>query len=49
MIRENSPGILLNPWAVVAPSIAIGLLALSLNLAAAALAPQTGRKAVTVL
>ncbi|MFG2133902.1 ABC transporter permease [Streptomyces sp. NPDC048751] len=49
MIRENSPGILLNPWSVVAPSIAIGLLALSVNLAAAALAPQTGRKAVTVL
>ncbi|MEU9364209.1 ABC transporter permease subunit [Streptomyces avermitilis] len=49
MIRENSPGILLNPWSVVAPSIAIGLLALSVNLAASALAPQTGRKAVTVL
>ncbi|MFF9035526.1 ABC transporter permease [Streptomyces sp. NPDC014892] len=49
MIRENSSGILLNPWAVVAPSAAIGLLALSVNLAAAALAPQTGRKAVTVL
>lgn len=49
MIRENSAGILLNPWAVVAPSAAIGLLALSVNLAAAALAPQTGRKAVPVL
>ncbi|MDX2543379.1 ABC transporter permease [Streptomyces sp. WI04-05B] len=49
MIRENSPGILLNPWSVVAPSAAVGLLALSVNLAAAALAPQTGRKAVTVL
>ncbi|MBG0851835.1 ABC transporter permease [Streptomyces spinoverrucosus] len=49
MIRENSPGLLLNPWAVVAPSFAIGLLALSVNLAAAALAPQTGRKAVPVL
>ncbi|MDX3520054.1 ABC transporter permease [Streptomyces scabiei] len=49
MIRENSSGLLLNPWAVVAPSIAIGLLALSVNLAAATLAPQTGRKAVTVL
>ncbi|MET8677246.1 ABC transporter permease subunit [Streptomyces sp. NPDC004647] len=48
MIRENAPGILLNPWAVVAPSIAIGLLAMSVNLAAAALAPQTGRKAVAV-
>ncbi|WP_037671436.1 ABC transporter permease [Streptomyces griseus] len=49
MIRENSAGILLNPWAVVAPSAAVGLLALSVNLAASALAPQTGRKAVTVL
>ncbi|MFE7031314.1 ABC transporter permease subunit [Streptomyces sp. NPDC057621] len=49
MIRENSPGILLNPWAVLAPSIAVGLLALSVNLAAAALVPQTGRKAVTLL
>ncbi|MFE9764504.1 ABC transporter permease [Streptomyces sp. NPDC005808] len=49
MIRENSSGILLNPWSVVAPSLAIGLLALSVNLAAAALAPQTGRKTVTVL
>ncbi|WP_432095107.1 ABC transporter permease [Streptomyces sp. bgisy100] len=49
MIRENAPGILLNPWAVVAPSIAIGLLAMSVNLAADALAPRTGRKAVTVL
>jgi peptide/nickel transport system permease protein len=47
MIRENASGILLNPWAVVAPSATIGLLAMSVNLAAAALAPQTGRKAVT--
>ncbi|AZP22871.1 ABC transporter permease [Streptomyces aquilus] len=49
MIRENSSGLLLNPWAVVAPSLAVGLLALCVNLAASALAPQTGRKAVTVL
>ncbi|MEU9335660.1 ABC transporter permease subunit [Streptomyces sp. NPDC048290] len=49
MVRENSPGILLNPWAVIAPSLAIGLLALSVNLAAAGLAPQTGRKAATLL
>ncbi|MEU0543722.1 ABC transporter permease subunit [Nocardia sp. NPDC005978] len=47
MIRENGPGILLNPWAVVAPSVLIALLALSVNLAAAALAPQAGRKAVS--
>ncbi|GAB2855925.1 ABC transporter permease [Streptomyces deserti] len=49
MIRENSGGILLNPWAVLAPSIAIGLLAMSVNLAAAALVPATGRKAVPAL
>ncbi|MEY9991116.1 peptide/nickel transport system permease protein [Streptomyces sp. V4I8] len=49
MIRENSAGIVLNPWAVLAPSIAIGLLAMSVNLAAAALVPTTGRKAVPAL
>ncbi|WP_234358473.1 ABC transporter permease [Streptomyces sp. NRRL B-24085] len=49
MIRENSAGILLNPWAVLAPSVAIGLLAMSVNLAAAALVPTTGRKAVPAL
>jgi peptide/nickel transport system permease protein len=49
MIRENSAGILLNPWAILAPSIAIGLLAMSVNLAAAALVPATGRKAVPAL
>ncbi|TVL91360.1 ABC transporter permease [Streptomyces sp. SAJ15] len=48
MIRENAPGILLNPWAVVAPSIAIGLLAMSVNLTADALAPRAGRKAAVV-
>ncbi|MFI6870552.1 ABC transporter permease [Nocardia sp. NPDC050406] len=48
MIRENGPGILLNPWAVVAPSLLIGLLAMTVNLAAAALAPQVGRKAVSL-
>ncbi|PHQ51688.1 ABC transporter permease [Streptomyces cinnamoneus] len=36
MIRENAGGILLNPWAVVAPSITIGLLAISVNLATTA-------------
>ncbi|WP_043268445.1 ABC transporter permease subunit [Streptomyces sp. CT34] len=46
MIRENGPGILLNPWAVVAPGLAIGLLAISVNLAANALAPATARKPV---
>lgn len=46
MIRENGPGIMLNPWPVVAPGLLIGLLAMSVNLAAAALTPQHGRKAV---
>ncbi|MFF7814428.1 ABC transporter permease [Streptomyces roseolus] len=49
MIRENAGGILLNPWAVLAPGIAIGLLAMSVNLAASALVPPGGRKAVTAL
>ncbi|MFE2852985.1 ABC transporter permease [Streptomyces lavendulae] len=39
MIRENAAGITLNPWAVVAPCLAIGLLAVTVNLAAEALAP----------
>ncbi|MFB7135022.1 ABC transporter permease [Streptomyces sp. NPDC056237] len=46
MIRENSSGILLNPWAVVAPSLAIAALAISVNLAATSLAPRSARKAV---
>ncbi|ANW19439.1 ABC transporter permease [Streptomyces clavuligerus] len=49
MIRENAAGIVLNPWAVLAPSIAIGLLAMSVNLAASALVPRSGRKAVSAL
>ncbi|MFE2844084.1 ABC transporter permease [Streptomyces scopuliridis] len=47
MIRENAPGILLNPWAVVAPGLAIAALAISVNLASASLAPRSARKAVT--
>ncbi|MEU5052268.1 ABC transporter permease subunit [Streptomyces sp. NPDC021096] len=43
MIRENAPGALLNPWAVVAPSIAIGFLAVGVGLAADALAPTARR------
>jgi peptide/nickel transport system permease protein len=42
MVRENGAGVLLNPWAVVVPAATIGLLALSVNLAADALAPRTG-------
>ncbi|MEC4019837.1 ABC transporter permease [Streptomyces sp. H27-D2] len=47
MIRENAPGILLNPWAVLAPSLAIAALAISVNLACTSLAPRSVRKAVT--
>ncbi|MGW0364725.1 ABC transporter permease [Streptomyces sp. NPDC002990] len=47
MVRENAPGILLNPWAVLAPSLAIALLAISVNLASNSLAPHSVRKAVT--
>ncbi|MEU3350837.1 ABC transporter permease subunit [Streptomyces sp. NPDC037389] len=41
MIRENAPGILLNPWSVVAPAAAIAALAIATNLAANTLAPRT--------
>ncbi|MCM6777161.1 ABC transporter permease subunit [Nocardia sp. CDC159] len=37
MVRDNASGILLNPWAVLAPSLAIGVVAVSVNLLAAAL------------
>ncbi|MBV6702378.1 ABC transporter permease subunit [Kitasatospora aureofaciens] len=40
MIRENAAGIMLNPWAVAAPCLAIGLLAVSVNLAAEAITPD---------
>lgn len=33
MIRENGPGIMLNPWAVVTPSLAIALLAVTAGFA----------------
>lgn len=47
MIRENGAGILLNPWAVLAPSLAIGLLAVAVNAAATAVAP--GRRALAAV
>jgi peptide/nickel transport system permease protein len=47
MIRENSPGILLNPLAVLAPALAIATLAISVNLAASALTSRGRTKAVT--
>ncbi|WP_169811728.1 ABC transporter permease [Nocardia sienata] len=40
MVRENAPGILLNPAAVLAPSLAIGLLAVSVNSAVTAFAGE---------
>jgi peptide/nickel transport system permease protein len=40
MIRDNTSGIVLNPWAVVAPSLAIGLVAVSVSLATSIL--ETG-------
>ncbi|MFD3887301.1 ABC transporter permease [Streptomyces microflavus] len=47
MVRENASGILLNPWAVIAPSLAIALLAIMANLVTLALAPDSTAKAVT--
>lgn len=44
MVRENASGILLNPAAVLAPSLAIGLLAVSVNGAVAAFG--RGRRSV---
>ncbi|NUS91387.1 MAG: ABC transporter permease subunit [Nocardia sp.] len=44
MVRENASGILLNPAAVLAPSLAIGLLAVSVNTAVAMFG--RGRRAV---
>ncbi|MFB6786980.1 ABC transporter permease [Streptomyces olivaceus] len=46
MVRENASGILLNPWAVIAPSLAIALLAITVNLVTLSLAPDTTAKAV---
>ncbi|MFY4720882.1 ABC transporter permease [Streptomyces sp. LaBMicrA B280] len=47
MVRENASGILLNPWAVIAPSLAIALLAITVNLVTLSLAPDPTTKAVT--
>lgn len=49
MIREDADGILLNPWGVVAPSIAIAVLAVSVNLAFGVLVPKTRSRTVTRL
>ncbi|MEV6767586.1 ABC transporter permease subunit [Nocardia sp. NPDC051030] len=44
MVRENTSGMLLNPWAVLAPSLAIAVVAVGVNLTAAAFG-RTVRKA----
>jgi peptide/nickel transport system permease protein len=44
MVRDNSSGIVLNSWAVVAPSLAIGAVAVSVSLAVAVL--ESGRRPV---
>ncbi|NLU75583.1 ABC transporter permease subunit [Streptomyces sp. HNM0575] len=49
MIRENSAGVLLNPWAVLVPALAIALLAVSVNLALDALAQRGRSRTVTRL
>lgn len=49
MIRENSSGIMLNPWAVIAPSLAIAALAISVNLASESLATRTSRRGLAAL
>ncbi|MER8046735.1 ABC transporter permease subunit [Streptomyces sp. NPDC094032] len=45
MIRENASGILLNPWAVIAPSVAIAVLAVTVTMVVLSLAPDTTTKA----
>ncbi|MFD4792530.1 ABC transporter permease [Streptomyces anulatus] len=47
MIRENAPGILLNPWAVLAPSVAIATVAITVSMVTHTLAPDSTTKAAT--
>lgn len=49
MIRENADGILLNPWAVLAPSFAIAVLTMSVNLAFDVLTPKARNRTVMQL
>ncbi|MFC9996135.1 ABC transporter permease [Nocardia sp. NPDC127526] len=48
MVRENATGMLLNPWAVLAPSLAIAVVAVGVNISASAFGraglPATGRE-----
>ncbi|MEJ3748906.1 ABC transporter permease subunit [Actinomycetes bacterium KLBMP 9797] len=46
MVRENGPGILLNPWAVVAPSLAIATVAVAVGFATDALTAATRARTV---
>jgi len=49
MIRENANGTLLNPWAVLAPSIAIAILSVSVSTAFNVLTPKARNRVVTRL
>lgn len=49
MIQENADGVLLNPWAVLIPSLAIAVLAASVNRAFDAIAPKSRSRVVTQL
>jgi peptide/nickel transport system permease protein len=49
MIRENADGTLLNPWAVLAPSLAIAVLTVSVSLAFDVLTPKARSRTVTRL
>lgn len=43
MVRENTSGLLLNPWSVLAPSLAIAIVAVSVNLAVDGFGRAEGR------
>jgi peptide/nickel transport system permease protein len=49
MIQENADGVLLNPWAVLIPSLAVAVLAASVNLAFDVIAPKPRSRVVTRL
>jgi peptide/nickel transport system permease protein len=49
MIRENADGTLLNPWGVLAPSLAIAVLTVSVSLAFDVLTPKARNRMVTRL
>jgi peptide/nickel transport system permease protein len=49
MIRENADGTLLNPWAVLAPSVALAVLTVSVSLTFDVLTPKARNRMVTRL